>query len=148
MRASHIFILVTVIAVGCRTHDDEPRLVKKASAETPSDAKAISGSYYRGDGKGYNIYLTLKPNGSYAAEWHGCLGKYGDASGTWRLDGSRIAFSPSSETDMMKGHLQALDVQRFEGDWIFLPTSERDREFYDKWGVSRYSCFQKKDKIK
>jgi hypothetical protein len=137
-----------LITVGCRTQDSAPLQAKKGSAETPANTKAVSGSYYRGDGTGYNIYLTLKPNGGYSAEWHGCLGKYGDASGTWRLDGSRITLSPSSEADMMKGHLRTLDVMRFENDWIFLPTDKEDREFYDKCGVSRFSCFQKKGKLK
>jgi hypothetical protein len=148
MRLLHLIFLVALITVGCQTRDDAALTVKKATLEMPADAKAISGSYYRGDGTGYNIYLTLKRDGSYAAEWHGCLGKYGDASGTWRLDGDRITFSPSSETDMMKDHLRTLDVMRFEGDWIFLPTAKDDREFYDKWGVCRFSCFQKKDRIR
>ena len=143
MRVSHILVLVTLIAVGCRTHDDDPRLIKKASAETPSDAKAVSGSYYRGDGTGYNIYLTLKPNGSYAAEWQGCLGKYGEASGKWNLNEKRITFHPSKEEGNLKGHLKSLDVQKFNGDWVLLPT-----DFNEKRGVSRASCYQKLDKIK
>lgn len=140
--------LAILITVACRRNDPAPFPVKKASAIVPTNARSISGSYYRGDGTGYNIHLTLKSEGSYTAEWHGCLGKYGDARGTWRLNGSRIMFSPSSETDMMQGHLRTLDVMRFEGDWVFLPTSKEDREFYEKWGVSSYSCFQKKDRQK
>jgi len=54
---------------------------EKGTPEAPSSAKAVAGDYYRGDGTGYNIYLTLKENGKYTAEWHGCLGKYGEASG-------------------------------------------------------------------
>jgi len=40
MRASHLFVFVALIAVGCRTYDDEPRLIKKPSVEIPSDATA------------------------------------------------------------------------------------------------------------
>ena len=117
---------------------------EKGTPEAPRDAKAVAGSYYRGDGIGYNIYLTLKENGEYTAEWHGCLGKYGEASGQWTLTDKRIVFRPAKEEDMMKGHLKSLDVLRYKGQWIFVPSD--DHEFYDKYGVSRYSCFQKQEK--
>jgi len=32
---------------------------EKGTPESPPDAKAVAGSYYRGDGAGYNVYLTL-----------------------------------------------------------------------------------------
>jgi hypothetical protein len=112
--------------------------------EAPPNAKAVVGSYYRGDGTGYNIYLTLGANGKYTAEWHGCLGKYGEASGQWTLADKRISFKPAKERDMMKGHLKNLDVLRYQGQWIFVPS--KDREVYDKYGVSRYSCFQRSEK--
>src|SRR5437899_888604 len=72
---------------------------EKGTPEAPPNAKAVVGSYYRGDGTGYNIYLTLKENGKYTAEWHGCLGKYGEASGQWTLSDKRIAFKPAKEKD-------------------------------------------------
>jgi hypothetical protein len=111
--------------------------------EAPPNTKAVAGSYYRGDGTGYNIYLTLKANGKYTAEWHGCVGKYGEAAGRWVLDDKHIVFKPTKEEGMMKGHLKVLDVLKYKDRWIFVPTD--DREFYDKWGVSSYSCFQKED---
>lgn len=117
---------------------------EKGTPEAPPNARAVAGNYYRGDGTGYNIYLTLKADGKYTAEWRGCLGKYGEASGQWTLKDKQITFKPSEEKDMMKGHLRSLDVLKFKGEWIFVPTEDRD--FYDKWGVSRYSCFQKQDK--
>jgi hypothetical protein len=120
--------------------------IEKGIPEAPPNAKAIVGSFYRGDGTGYNIYLTLKENGKYTAEWHGCLGKYGEASGKWKLAGQRISFSPSKEDGMMKDHLRSLDTCKFKGQWIFIPMDKSDRKFYDKWGVSRYSCFQKAGK--
>src|SRR5215813_11583896 len=74
---------------------------EKGSPEAPPDAKGVAGDYYRGDGTGYNIYLTLKADGKYTAEWQGCLGKYGEASGQWTLRGKQIVFKPSKEKDMM-----------------------------------------------
>jgi hypothetical protein len=121
---------------------------EEGTPAAPTSAKAVSGAYYRGDGLGYNVSLTLRKNGKYTAEWRGCLGKYGEASGTWRLNDKRITLSPSKEDGLMKGHLKSLDVLKFNGDWILVSTEQRDREFYDKWGVSRFSCFQKRMRIK
>jgi hypothetical protein len=121
---------------------------EKGTPEAPSSAKVIAGTYYRGDGLGYNISLTLSEDGKYTAEWHGCVGKYGEASGKWGLNDKQITLTPSKEEGMMKGHLQTLDVMKFRGDWILVPTAKGEREFYDKWGVERSSCFQKREKIK
>lgn len=117
---------------------------EKGTPEAPPNAKAVAGDYYRGDGTGYNIYLTLVANGTYTAKWRGCLGEYGTASGSWTVADKRIVFKPVKEKDMMKGHLKSLDVLRYKGQWIFVPSEDRD--FYDKHGVSRYSCFQKQEK--
>jgi hypothetical protein len=117
---------------------------EKGTPEAPPNAKAVAGNYYRGDGTGYNIYLTLLKNGTYTAQWRGCLGEYGTASGTWAVTEKRIVLKPVKEKDMMKGHLKVLDVLRYKGQWIFVPSDDRD--FYDKYGVSRYSCFQKQEK--
>ena len=37
---------------------------KMGVAKRPVDAKALAGSYYRGDGTGFNVYLTLSPGGA------------------------------------------------------------------------------------
>lgn len=125
------------IAVACAPAAE----IEKGEPAAPPDTKAVAGSYYCGDGLGYNVTLTLKEDGSYSAEWHGCLGKYGDASGRWKLLDRRIVFTPKKETDMMKDHLKTLDVLKYKGGWIFVRADHRD--FYDQHGVSRYSCFQK-----
>jgi hypothetical protein len=108
--------------------------------------RPFAGSYYRGDGTGYNINLDLRPDGSYDARWRGCLGVYGTARGQWSVDGERIVLSPKKETEMMTGHLKRLDLARHDGRLILLPSD--DREFYDKHGASRYSCFQRTEAIK
>jgi len=117
--------------------------IEKGVPEAPPNAKAVAGSYYCGDGLGYNVTLTLKDNGVYSGEWHGCLGKYGEASGTWKLSDKRIVLTPKKEKDMMKGHLKTLDVMKYKGGWIFVRADDRD--FYDKHGISRYSCFQRRE---
>jgi hypothetical protein len=137
------YLLIFAVGVVWATDEKE-----KGTPEVPSSAKAVAGSYYRGDGLGYNISLILKEDGKYTTEWHGCLGKYGEASGKWSLNDKSITFTPSKEEGMMKGYLRSLDIMKFTGDWILVPTEKRDREFYDKWGVNRSSCFQKREKIK
>ncbi|MBN9693599.1 MAG: hypothetical protein J0M24_25415 [Verrucomicrobia bacterium] len=121
----------------------QARDIEKGKPAAPPNVKSVAGSYYCGDGLGYNVTLTLKENGTYSAEWHGCLGKYGDASGSWKLSDKQIALIPKTERDMMKGHLKTLDVLEYKGGWVFVRADDRD--FYDKHGVSRYSCFQKRD---
>lgn len=127
-----------------QTYDYKPQ---KGVPEHPTDAKALAGHYYRGDGTGCNVYLTLRPGGNYTAEWHGCLGIYGEAAGDWKLSDTQIVFTPSTETDMMRSHLRVLEVLKFQGHWVFLSTNKSDQEFYDKWGVSAYSCFQNTNNI-
>jgi hypothetical protein len=51
--------------------------------------------------------------------------------------------TPKKEAGMMQGHLRTLDVLKYKGSWIFVRADDKD--FYDKHGVSRYSCFQKRD---
>lgn len=119
----------------------------KGVLERPDDPKLLGGHYYRGDGTGFNVYLTLSPDGTYKAEWHGCLGSYGEAAGKWKLGGGMVVFTPSKETDMMRNELRGLEVSRFQGHWILLSTNQSDRKFYDKWGISAYSCFQNTNSI-
>jgi hypothetical protein len=117
--------------------------IEKGVPEAPPNAKSVAGSYYCGDGTGYNVTVTLKEDGTYSGQWRGCLGIYGDASGSWKLSDRRIVLTPKKETGTMQGHLKILDVMKYKGDWIFVRSDDRD--FYDKHGVSRYSCFQARD---
>lgn len=136
---SVIAVALLFITITCTLAGD----IEKGKPAAPPNAKAVAGSYYCGDGLGYNVTLTLKQDGTYSAEWHGCLGKHGDVSGSWRLSDKRIVLTAKKERDMMKGHLKSLDVLKYKGDWIFVRADDRD--FYDKHGVSRYSCFQRRD---
>lgn len=119
---------------------------EKGTPEAPKDAKSVAGDYYRGDGTGFNIYLTLNENGEYAAKWRGCLGEYGTASGTWKLVDKSIVLSPIKEAVSGQWDLRKLEVLKFKDGWILVQSN--DRSFYDKYGVDRYSCFQKSDKKK
>ena len=109
---------------------------------TPVESANLSGDYYRGDGTGYNLSLALHQGGTYAASWYGCVGLYGTATGEWALASGDLKFTPIEETEMMQGHLRSLEPMAHAGHWILVPTEDEDREVYDKWGVSEYSCFQ------
>ena len=127
---------------------DEPaqnelaRDIPKGIAEQPGEAKDLAGTYYRGDGKGFKLRLTLSADSTYTAQWHGCLGRYGQANGTWELKELQVLFTPITEEGSMEGYLRVLDVLKFKENWILLPLDQADRKFYEQWGVSTYSCFQ------
>lgn len=114
----------------------------KGVNERLDDASVLAGQYYCGDGKGYSLDLTLAADGHYAATWRGCLGTYGKADGKWKLVTNHVIFAPDRETDMMVGHLRALEVLKFQGHWIFVPEEKRRRQYYEQCGVNRSSCFQ------
>jgi len=110
--------------------------------ERPSDAKVLAGRYQRGNGAGSHIYLTLGADGRYTAEWADCFGTYREAAGVWKIGETHILFATSPGKETSRSHLSDLEVLKFNRHWILLSTNKSDRESYDKWGVSTYSCFQ------
>jgi hypothetical protein len=106
----------------------------------------FAGTYYNGDGLGVNINLKLAPDGSYTADWHGCLGLYGEASGNWRVAGKTLILSPVKETDMMKRFTKTLDVVERDGRVVFVEPDFRD--LFKKYGIHRGSCFQRTDQLR
>ena len=104
-------------------------------------AKQLAGSYYCGDGLGYNVTINFDDAGTYTASWHGCLGEYGTAKGTWAVAGKLITLKPIAETGMMKGHLRQLNIVRKKGGFVFVPDLKDD--YYRKYGADDYSAFHK-----
>ena len=125
----------------------DTKLPAMGTPETPADAKAIEGAYYRGNGLSYNLELTLKADGRYTAKWDSCLYKSGEESGTWKLSDKRILFAPAIEGEMLRGRLETLDVLKFEGEWVLVPTADAEQKFhdalYERVGVTPLSCFQR-----
>jgi hypothetical protein len=128
-------LLLAVLMVGCR--------VKQASPPLRSDGSVV-GSYYRGDGTGYNIYLDLLTNGTYAAKWRGCLGEYGTARGTWTTGDGKVVLSPLEEMDMLKGHLRELHIVQIGGQTVLVPDLRDD--YYRKYGADGYAAFHRQTK--
>lgn len=130
-------LLGTISLFGCKSRSASP-LAQTQTALVSS----VSGSYYRGDGLGYNISLDLKPDGHYDAVWHGCLGRYGSSHGRWSTDGAAVNFMPGNETGMLTDHLRSLTIVRADDSMVLVLTDPEDRKFYEKYGISRYSCYQ------
>src|SRR6185295_7180773 len=55
-----LIIFATAIVFGC---------LVAWTREPKPNAEALPGSYYRGDGTGYNVTLTLQAKGKYTALW-------------------------------------------------------------------------------
>src|SRR5207245_9986756 len=89
-------------------------------------------------------YTTLFRSGSYLADWYGCLGRYGDASGSWKLSDKRIVLTPKKERDMMKGHLKTLDVLKHQGSWILV--DRKSTRLNSSHGSISYAVFCLKKK--
>ncbi len=106
-----------------------------------ADAAKYSGIYYSGDGTGVNIHLALLADGTYAADWWGCMGRYGEAVGNWRVAGKDLLLTPLKATHLMKKFTTNLDVVERDGQVVFVEPTMRD--FFKKYGISRASCFQR-----
>lgn len=97
-------LLLAVAIAGCA-------VIGRPSPEQAETGHLI-GHYYQGDGLGTNIYLELRLDGTYEARWHGCLGDYGTATGSWSLDSGSVHFEPLTESGMLAGYLKRARIRR------------------------------------
>src|SRR5579859_2434276 len=107
--------------------DEQPEAVGSNPAPEPQD---LVGHYFRGNGLPYNLHLKLEQGGRFTAQWHSCLYKPGQSLGTWIVSGNRITLDPPVEGEMLRWPLSNLNVLRSKGQWILIPTDQRDRESY------------------
>ena len=129
-----LLILLLATITGCSTPS-------APEAQHQPTAKQLAGSYYRGDGTGYNVTIEFNDSGNYTAVWRGCLGEYGTAKGTWSVAGTFVTLKPTAETGMMKGHLRQLNIVRKNDAFVFVPDLKDD--YYRKYGADDYSAFHK-----
>jgi hypothetical protein len=122
--------------------DEQPTAVGSNPAPEPQE---VVGHYFRGNGLPYNLHLKLEQGGRFTAQWHSCLYKPGQSLGTWIVSGNRITLDPPVEGEMLRWPLSNLNVLRSKGQWILIPTDQRDRESYEKHGETRFSCFHRID---
>lgn len=99
-----------------------------------------AGRYYLGDGLGTNISIQLADDGSYTAEWRGCLGNYGNSSGRWRAAGEKLLFDPAQEDGQMVDVLKNMRIVEYKGKAAFLAASDlKDHAaMLEKAGKSSY----------
>lgn len=75
-------------------------------------SRDLSGGYYLGDHDGLNIYLDLRRDGTYRAQWPGCGGSCGSARGSWTAGEQLLTFFPSEEKGRLAGRLGSLSIMR------------------------------------
>ena len=104
-------VLVPLSLLAGPVHSEKP--------EPITGVEQIAGTYYLGDGLGFNFTLTLDPRGTFSYTWQGCLGTYAEASGSAFLRNGELVLEPSSK----KGEIdQGFDTR-------FLPIRWEDRQY-------------------
>ncbi len=62
--------------------------------------KDFAAAYYAGDGLGFNRNIVLEPDGSFKFKWTGCMGVYGESTGTAKLVNGIIELPPYTAKDI------------------------------------------------
>jgi hypothetical protein len=62
----------------------------------PAVAQDVTGDYYRGDGRGLGVSLSLRPDATYSFKAGGHLGPYADTQGRFSVDASWLTLEPSA----------------------------------------------------
>jgi len=125
MRFIAILPALTLVMLGCTSNEDAASRSENADqATTDTTQNPFVGSYYQGDGLGYNLHLTLKNDGSFTCQWSGCLGDYGATSGTWAHDGDKITVSTTKSSGMFSDRpLGNMTIVKHDGkDRLLLDT--------------------------
>jgi len=120
--------------------------VKGVTLPVNVTAESLVGDWYRGDGLGYNVTLSLKAKGNFEAVWTGCVGEYGRAEGTWIIDQGAVALKPVTEAGTMVNYLRRVDIVSYRGHVLLVP-SGKDGDFFVEYGPSNYSCFGRDDNL-
>lgn len=92
----------------------------------------LPGRYYSGDGLGRLVYVTLEPNGAFTGNWEGCLGVYGQAEGTWRLEGDQVVFEHQSASGDLAGYLSRATTVRHSGKLALARSEDVVKEHIDE----------------
>lgn len=138
------YILITCLGfllfgIGC---GEAVRTEKPLSVNVRAD-KALSGTYYQGDGLGYNLHLELKSDGQFECRWTGCLGEYGATQGAWGREGDSILVVASKSSGMFdKSPLGDMRVITQDGEQRLL--REEDSKYLNDADMLRFFTFARK----
>ena len=143
-----VLLLAALLLLGI---DHSPGIAKafevpESGSETQSVRSKFAGRYYRGDGLGLNLYLTLNMDGTFTCVWRGCLGEYGTCAGTWKGNGREVKLHTIKKDGMFKDRPPGnLKVGRDGKKIILIPAEEKD--LFSKLGPSRVSCYYRVDQV-
>jgi hypothetical protein len=112
-----IAVLGLILLAGCAT-----------DVTIRTSASRLSGTYYSGDGLGRMVTVALNPDGTFYSDWQGCLGVYGEASGSWSLQGDQITFNPANEQQNLVGYLRKATTIQRDGRLGFARLQDVDHE--------------------
>ena len=110
-------VLGLVLLAGCAS-----------DATIRTTASRLPGTYYSGDGLGRMVTVALNSDGTFYSDWQGCLGVYGEASGTWTLQGDQITFKPADEHQILVGYLRQATTVHRDGRLGFARAQDVDQE--------------------
>jgi len=100
-------------------------LVVAADRWEPS-LKDVAGDYFYGDGMGVNCSLTLKSQGTFTFEWHGCLGTYDKNDGKVVIENGLIHLVPRNPNvrEGFRGTATEFFPVRWGARIYLIPTNE------------------------
>jgi len=76
---------------------------RPVQAPSPSSGlDEIAGSYYQGDGLGFNLSLEITASGTFTYEWRGCLGIYDQAQGRVTRSGDEIVLVAGGDKPVVR----------------------------------------------
>lgn len=125
MRTICVISILAFVMLGCGGRKPPP-----LPAATAVDDSLV-GAYYQGDGLGYNLRLSLQPNGEFSCSWTGCLGDYGSTKGIWGRSGDTVVVSAAKSDGMfLDSPLTNMRIVRLDGEPYLL--QKPDIEFMEK----------------
>ena len=77
---------------------------------TNSSTHPLAGTWHSGEGLFVSIHIRFHLDGRYEADWFGCVGPNGRASGRWVLADSVVELSPTYEEHQLKGYFRRLEL--------------------------------------
>jgi len=101
-------------------------------------AAELVGSWWMGDGLGYNLRLRLGADGTFKLRWTGCLGVYGSCEGLWDLEGELVQLRVESWTPDMD-HPPGLRRLDHAGEVRLLNLAQMD--WYEEYGPDDFCSF-------
>jgi len=101
--------------------------VRPERPEPLAGLEQIAGTYYLGDGLGFNFRLVIQPDGTFSYTWQGCLGTYAKVSGTAFLRNGELVLKPSSQQGDPRLDTRFLPVRW--GDRQYLVPSDQLLDF-------------------